>query len=235
MHRRTFLTTATVAAAASAFAQVKSGSGGGADLLMPTDTPDAHHFKLMWYNPVPAVNSATWRLKIAGLVEKPQQIALPQLRALPAEKQNSRMKCVQCWSARAEWGGFRYGALADLVKPLRTAKAVRIDCADKWYEYFSIEELSSPRLMFVLDMAGKPLEPNHGAPLRLMDPTKYGYKSAKLVTSITFVEQGKGSMACDIASYYSADGKILSGYDTPLDLDGGKVKRKIAGGEITGY
>jgi DMSO/TMAO reductase YedYZ molybdopterin-dependent catalytic subunit len=68
----------------------------------------------------------------------------------------------------------------------------------------------------------------------LIDPSKYGYKSAKLITSITFVEEGKGSMACDIGPYYSADGKILAGYDTPLDL-GGKTKRKIAGGEITDY
>jgi DMSO/TMAO reductase YedYZ molybdopterin-dependent catalytic subunit len=204
-------------------------------LLLPTDQPDEHHFKLMWYNPVPPINERTWRLQVKGLVEKPQALALPQLRALPSEKQSSRMKCVQCWSARAQWGGFRYGALADLVKPSAKARAVRIDCADKWYEYFTLEELCHPRVLFVLDMAGKPLEPKHGAPLRLIDPSKYGYKSAKLITTLTFVEEGKGSMACDIGPYYSADGKILPGYDTPLDVAGGKTKRKIAGGEITEY
>ena len=203
-------------------------------LLMPTDTPDEHHFKLMWYNPVPPIDEKTFQLQIKGLVERPQLISLARLRGLPYEKQSSRMKCVQCWSSRAEWGGFRFGPLAEIVKPLKKALAVRIDCADKWYEYFTLDELRSPRLLFVLDMAGKPLEPKHGAPLRLIDPAKYGYKSAKLVTSITFVEQGKGSMACDIGPYYSADGRILAGYDTPLDL-GGKTKRKINGGEITDY
>lgn len=225
MRRRHFL--ATVSPSALAAADQK--------LLLPTDTPDAHHFKLMWYNPVPPLDARNWKLQIKGLVEKPQALALADLRRLPQEKQSSRMKCVQCWSARAEWGGFRYGVLADLVKPRKAAHAVRIDCADKWFEYFSLDELRNPRLLFVLDMAGQALTPDHGAPLRLLDPSKYGYKSAKLVTSITFVDQGKGSMACDIGPYYSADGRILPGYDTPLDLGGGKSKRKISGGEITDY
>jgi hypothetical protein len=67
----------------------------------------------------------------------------------------------------------------------------------------------------------------------LIDPSRYGYKSAKLITSITFVGEAKGSMACDIGPYYSPKGEILPGYDTPLDLGG--AKRKITGGEITGY
>ena len=60
-------------------------------------------------------------------------------------------------------------------------------------------------------MAGKPLADKHGAPLRLIDPSRYGYKSAKLITSIKFVEEGKGSMACDIGPYYSPQGRYLAG------------------------
>jgi DMSO/TMAO reductase YedYZ molybdopterin-dependent catalytic subunit len=187
----------------------------------------------MWYNPVPPIDPAKWGLEVKGLVAKPVRIELAQLRALPQTKQSSRMKCVQCWSSRTTWGGFRYASLAAIVKPLPEARAIRIDCADKWYEYLSIEELSNPRVLFVLDMAGKPLPDDHGAPLRLIDPSKYGYKSAKLITSITYVEEGKGSMACDIGPYYSPTGEILAGYDTPLDLGG--AKRKIRGGEITEY
>jgi methionine sulfoxide reductase catalytic subunit len=222
MKRRTLLAGATLVAAPKT------------KLLLPTDVPDELHFKRMWYNPVPPIDEATWRLRINGLVEKPQELSVAQLRRLPAEQQSARMKCVQCWSARSTWGGFRYATLADMVKPKAKARAVRVDCADKWYEYFTLEELRSPRLLFVLDMAGKALTPDHGAPLRLLDPSKYGYKSAKLITSITFVEEGKGSMACDIGPYYSPDGRILAGYDTPLDL-GGKTKRRISGGEITDY
>jgi methionine sulfoxide reductase catalytic subunit len=214
-------------------------------LLLPSDQPDEHGFRLMWYNPVPPIDQAKWRLRVKGLVENAREITLAELRALPHVEQNSRMKCVQCWSARATWGGFRFGSLMETVKPRRAARAIRIDCADKWYEYMSFDELASARVLFALELAGKPLPDKHGAPLRLIDPSKYGYKSAKLITSITFVEEGKGSMACDIGPYYSPSGEILPGYDTPLDLIpeaatrgwklDPKARRKIKGGEITEY
>ena len=77
------------------------------------------------------------RLKIGGLVEKPVRFRLPNSGSLPHESQSSRMKCVQCWSDDATWGGFHFGHLLEIAKPKATAKAVRIDCADKWYEYFA--------------------------------------------------------------------------------------------------
>jgi methionine sulfoxide reductase catalytic subunit len=227
MNRRRFLAGAAVSAAGLSAADTKK-------LLMPSDEPDEFGFRLMWYNPVAPLDAATYRLKVRGLVEKPVSLALAQLRALPQESQSSRMKCVQCWSARTVWGGFRFGHIAEMVKPMRGAKAVRVECADKWFEYFTIEELLRPRILLALDMAGKPLPDRHGAPLRVIDPARYGYKSAKLVTSIEFVAEGKGSMACDIGPYYSPGGEIKSGYDHPLDL-GPKVRRRISGGEITEY
>jgi methionine sulfoxide reductase catalytic subunit len=124
--------------------------------------------------------------------------------------------------------------LMELAKPKKTAHAVRLDCADKWYEYYTLDQILTPRVMMVLDMAGKPLAERHGAPLRILDAGRYGYKSAKLITSITFVEEGKGSMACDIGPYYTPGGEIQAGYDHPLDVGQG-VRRKISGGEITGY
>lgn len=228
MDRRRFLGAAGAASLAAADTTKPK-------LLLPSDQPDEHHFRLMWYNPVPPIDQTTYKLTLKGLLDKPQALNVAQLRAFPQETQSARMKCVQCWSARATWGGFRFGHLLEVAKPKKTAKAVRIDCADKWYEYFTIEDLLSKRVLLVLDLAGKPLPDKHGAPLRLLDPSRYGYKSAKLITSIEFLTEGKGSMACDIGPYYSPDGKILAGYDTPLDRDNGKVKHKISGGEITEY
>ena len=226
MNRRRFLLAAGAGTALGRAADTK--------VLLPTDEPDAAGFRLMWYSPVPPIDPQTWRLKIGGMVDNPAELSLADLRALPQELQSSRLKCVQCWSARTEWGGLRFHQILDLVKPKTAAKAVRIDCADKWYEYFAIRDLLSPRVLLALDMAGKPLADKHGAPLRLIDPARYGYKSAKLITSIQFVAEGKGSMACDIGPYYTPDGEIQSGYDHPLDL-GGKVRKKISGGEITDY
>ena len=225
MNRRRFLAAAVSAAGLKA-ADTK--------LLLPSDKPDELGFRLMWYNPVPPLDPATYRLRVQGLVEKPQSFTLADLRRFPYETQSSRMKCVQCWSSRTTWGGFRLQHLFEAAKPRPTARAVRVDCADKWYEYFAIEELLSPRVLLVLDMAGKPLADRHGAPLRLIDPGRYGYKSAKLITSLEFVSVGKGSMACDLGPYYSPGGEIQAGYDHPLDL-GANIRRKITGGEITDY
>jgi DMSO/TMAO reductase YedYZ molybdopterin-dependent catalytic subunit len=224
MNRRLFL--ASAAAASSRAADTR--------LLLPSDKPDEYHFRLMWYSPVPPIDQDSYRLRVGGLVASPLTLSLAELRKLRHETQSSRLKCVQCWSSRAEWGGFRLGELLELAKAKKTAKAVRIECADRWYEYFSIQDLLSPRVLFAMDMQGQPLADRHGAPLRLIDPSRYGYKSAKLITSIEFVEEGKGSMACDIGPYYSPTGEIQAGYDTPLDL-GGQTKRKIRGGEITDY
>ncbi len=227
VNRRRFLAAAASAAALRADEPRRK-------LLLPSDEADELGFRLMWYNPVPPVDPVAWRLNVHGLVEKPQTLTLTQLRSLPQESQNTRMKCVQCWSSRTTWGGFRFGHLMEIAKPLRNAKAVRLDCADKWYEYFTIDDLMKPRVLLVLDMAGKPLADRHGAPLRLIDPARYGYKSAKLITGVEFVAEGKGSMACDIGPYYSPGGEIKPGYDHPLDL-GASVRRKIPGGEITDY
>jgi len=224
MNRRLFM--ASAAAASLGAADTK--------LLLPSDKPDEFNFRLMWYNPVAPIDQKTYQLQVKGLVDKPSGLSVADLRRLPQEKQNSRMKCVQCWSSRADWGGFRFGELLERVKPKSTAKAVKLECADGWYEYFTIQDLLSPRVLFAMDMQGQPLADRHGAPLRLIDPARYGYKSAKLITAVEFVREGKGSMACDIGPYYSPTGEIQAGYDTPLDL-GGKDKHKIRGGEITEY
>ncbi len=228
MHRRKFLAALTAAGGAS---QLKADES---KILLPTDTPDHLGFRIMWYNPVGPIDKESYKLEVGGLVENPQEIELARLREFEQVEQSSRMKCVQCWSSRTTWGGFRFGDLIEHVKPLAKAKAVRFDCHDKWYEYMSLEEMANPHVLLATSMNGEPLTDQHGAPLRMIDPSKYGYKSCKLITKITFVEEGKGSMACDIGPYYSADGKILPGYDHPIDLGMG-LRRKIAGGEITDY
>ncbi len=224
MNRRFFLASATAATLRGADTQ----------LLLPSDKPDEYNFRLMWYSPVRPIDQRSYRLRVGGLVDHPLSFSVGELRRFSRESQNSRLKCVQCWSARAEWGGFRFAELLERVKPKKSAKAVRLECADRWFEYFSLQDLLSPRVLFAMDMQGQPLADRHGAPLRLIDPSRYGYKSAKLITSVEFTEEGKGSMACDLGPYYSPTGEIQAGYDTPLDL-GGKTKRKIRGGEIADY
>src|SRR5215471_3402402 len=128
MNRRLFMASAAAA----------SLRGADTKLLLPSDKPDEYHFRLMWYNPVSPIDQNSYRLRIGGLVSNPLALSLAELRKLPRETQSSRLKCVQCWSSRAEWGGFRFGELLERAKPTKAAKAVRLECADRWYEYFTI-------------------------------------------------------------------------------------------------
>ncbi len=202
-------------------------------LIIPTDTPDRFNAKVMEFNPVPAPDPATWRLEIIGMVERPAKLKLADLKALPQITQSSRLKCVQCWSARIRWQGFRSNELLRIARPRPKATWVRIDCADLYYDYVKLDELTHPRVLFGLGMNGEPLTPEHGAPLRLVMPFKYGYKSSKLITKITFMDHGGRGVVADTWPYYSLTGDIEPGYDHPFDFPG--VTRKIKGGEILDY
>src|SRR5512134_3737522 len=123
MNRRRFL--AAAAGSTINLGLATLGHANQNEILVPSDTPDEYGFRIMWYVPVRPIDPATYKLKVSGLVEKPQSLTLAQLRRFPAENQNSRMKCVQCWSSRATWSGFRFGHLMESVKPLKSAKAIR--------------------------------------------------------------------------------------------------------------
>lgn len=194
----------------------------------PAVKPD---WNVRYFQPYRPVDHDQWRLTVGGLVEAPQSFSLDYLLALPRLEQNTRMKCVECWSARAAWAGFTYAALAEVVRPLPEAAWVHFECADGYYESLSIEELSQPGVLFAYEMDGEPLLDEFGAPLRLVVAPKYGYKGPKVITHLRFETDQKRGYWPTVGPY-SADGTIQPGQDFPLDL--GEV-REISGGEITDY
>lgn len=195
---------------------------------------DRQGFYIRYYKPFPAVDKASWRLETADLVAQARTFTLEELLALPRTRLNARMKCVECWSARAVWEGFRYEELARLVEPLPAARYLHITCADEYWEVISVEEARHPRALFVTHMNDSLLPDEYGAPLRLLLPWKYGYKSPKAITRIAFREEaGRGYWPS--VGPYSAEGDIQQGMDRPLDIGGGREARPIAGGEITAY
>ena len=229
---------ATEAAATAAVTPEKTAAATPTFPPLPEDTPtvlrnrnDAH-YNVRYVNPFSPVDHETWRLEVTGLVESPGSFDLADLLAWPVMEQVSRMKCVECWSFKAKWGGFHYETLAERVKPLPKATHVRFDCADEYWEVVSLEELADPRVVFVLRMNDELLLDEYGAPLRMMFPAKYGYKSAKAVTRVTFTDAG-GKGFWSTVGPYTEHGAIEPGYDHPQDLPGGR--QRITGGEITSY
>ncbi len=190
------------------------------------------YFNVRYYRPFPPVDHNVWRLKVSGLIEARVSFGLSDLLGWPQVAQISRMKCVECWSFKAKWEGFTYATLAERVRPGPEATHVRFDCADDYWEIVSIEKLADPRVIFVLRMNDAPLLDEYGAPLRIMFPAKYGYKSAKAITSITFADRG-GAGYWSTVGPYTGHGDIQPGFDLPQDLP--KQRMQIDGGEITAY
>ena len=189
------------------------------------------HYNVRYVKPFAPVDHTAWRLEIGGMVEAAGRFSLADLLAWPQIEQVSRMACVEGWSFRAKWGGFQYGALVEQVKPRPEATHLRFDCADGYWEVARLEEMANPRVIFVLKMNDELLLDEYGAPLRMMFPAKYGYKSAKAVTSIAFTDE-KGRGFWSTVGPYTVDGEIEPGVDYPQDLQG---RREISGGEITAY
>ena len=237
MNRRTFIHsvfaaagTLPLSAGVLAQAQAERRRNGW---MIPTNKPDRFGLKVMAFNPIPAPDPKTWTLTVDGLGEAPARFSASDLDRLPRVTQSSRLKCVQCWSGRVTWEGFRAEELLGLVRPKSEPKWVRVDCADNYYDFVKVDDLLHPRTLFGLGMNGEALTPEHGAPLRLVLPAKYGYKSSKLITKLTFVDQGGMGLVADGWPYYSASGDILPGIDRPFDFP--DEVRKITGGEIVEY
>ncbi len=234
MKRRRFVRSVLFAGAGAALPARLLRAAEGRKWILPTDTPDRHHLKVMAFNPIAAPDPGAWELTIGGLVAEPLRLKVADLARLPRITQSSRLKCVQCWSGRVLWEGFRCGELLRLARPKFEATWVRIDCADRYFDCVSMEDLLHPRTLFAVGMNGEPLTPEHGAPLRLVIPHKYGYRSSKLITKLTLVNTWcQGIVADAWPSYYSPTADIEAGVDHPFDFPG--EARKITGGEILDY
>ena len=234
MRRRTFLSAALLTSAVPTTLR----AGGQPDRhsgkwIIPTNKPSRFGLKVMAFNPIRVPDPALWELKIGGLVEEAVTLKVGDLQRFPRIRQNSRLKCVQCWSGRVNWEGFRAQPLVALARPKPGADWVKIECADKYYDFVKLDDLFHGRTLFAIGMNDEALTPEHGAPLRLVLPQKYGYKSSKLITCLTFVRDGGRGLVADGWPYYSETGDILPGVDHPFEFP--DEARKIPGGEITEY
>ena len=146
-----------------------------------------------------------WEVKITGLVDKPLTFAIDDLLAkMPLEERVYRHRCVETWSMIVPWTGFPLKALVDLAKPTSAAKYVKLvtflnkDMAPGqrqfWWpwpytEGLTIEEATHELTFLATGVYGHPAPPQHGAPLRLAVPWKYGFKAVKSIVEISFVAE----------------------------------------------
>ena len=146
-----------------------------------------------------------WTVEVEGLVKKPGRLDLDDLLKLsPMEERIYRMRCVEGWSMVIPWVGYSLAELIKRVEPLGNAKYVEfITQADPktmpgvrsrvldwpYVEGLRMDEAMHPLTLFSFGMYGEVLPNQNGAPVRLVVPWKYGFKSAKSLVKIRFVEK----------------------------------------------
>jgi DMSO/TMAO reductase YedYZ molybdopterin-dependent catalytic subunit len=139
--------------------------------------------------PFPKFHPASWKLRIDGLVQEPQELTFTQLQALPRAQQVSDFHCVTGWSVPGvQWAGVRFSDLLAAAKPLPEAQAIEFISAEEPYvDTLTMQQAAAADAMLAYEMDGKPITREHGAPVRVVMPRMYGYKGTKWVARLRLV------------------------------------------------
>jgi len=155
------------------------------------------------------LKTSPWSVEVEGLVKKPGRWALEDLLKLsPMEERIYRLRCVEGWSMVIPWVGYSLAELIRRVEPLGSAKYVEfISQADPktmpgvgsrvldwpYAEGLRLDEAQHPLTLLAFGMYGEVLPNQNGAPVRLVVPWKYGFKSSKSIIKIRFTEKQPGT------------------------------------------
>ncbi|MCC8628424.1 protein-methionine-sulfoxide reductase catalytic subunit MsrP [Xanthomonas vesicatoria] len=185
-----------------------------------------------------------WSVKVSGECEKPGSLSLDELlKGIAPEERIYRLRCVEGWSMVIPWTGVPLGEVLKRFAPTSKAKyvafttladpqqmpGVRYRSIDWPYrEGLRIDEAMHPLTLLATGLYGKPLPQQNGAPLRLVVPWKYGFKSIKSIVEIRFVEKMPETAWHDLQpSEYGFFSNVNPAVDHPRWSQ--KTERRIAG------
>ena len=135
----------------------------------------------------PKLKQESYTLTIEGEVENPVKLGWNDFMQLPKTVSMSDFHCVEGWSVLdCKWEGVRLKDIEKLVKPKDVAKAIKFECADNYTTSLFRQELAGDDVILAYKLNGELLEEGLGAPVRLIVPSKYAYKSALWVVSLRF-------------------------------------------------
>ena len=172
-----------------------------------------------------------WTVVVEGEVAKPRTFGIEELLKFPLEERIYRLRCVEAWSMVIPWIGFEFSRIARLVEPTSKAKFVEFVTAYQrdtmpgvklpvldwpYVEGLRIDEAMHPLTILAVGLYGEVLPNQNGAPIRLVVPWKYGFKSGKSIVRIRFVEkQPKTAWEKANASEYGFYSNVNPGVDHP--------------------
>ena len=147
---------------------------------------------VLHYGNVPTIDNSKWTFNISGLVEPERSLSYDEFMSLPRVKVLSDIHCVTRWSKLDNlWEGPRTAVIKQLTRILPEARFVLVHAAGEFTANLSVEDFFQPDVLFAVKHDGKPLTPEHGAPVRLVVPRLYLWKSAKWVTGVEFLKEDR--------------------------------------------
>lgn len=154
--------------------------------------PPGQHLTEAWpildLGPKPYIDLASWQLEISE-VDAPRSLTWREILALPQTKATSDIHCVTSWSRfDNHWEGISTRELIDLVQVRPAARYVRLTSCDGYTTNLTIDDFARDGGLLAHGWDGRPLAREHGAPLRLVVPHLYFWKSAKWLKAIAFTE-----------------------------------------------
>lgn len=153
-----------------------------------------------------AFDPSTWTLAVGGLAGRTDDLilTLDDIKKLPRTEMTTEFKCIEGWSVIVHWAGVRFADLAAKYSP-QTHNGTQPNVIDrpqdlvpyvamttpdeKYYVGWDMASILHPQTLLAYEMNGKPLTLEHGAPLRLASPTKYGIKQIKRIGRIEFTNE----------------------------------------------
>ncbi|MCC7430826.1 protein-methionine-sulfoxide reductase catalytic subunit MsrP [bacterium] len=157
-----------------------------------------------------------WTVEVSGEIRKGGTFGIDDLmKKLPMEERLYRHRCVEAWAMAVPWTGIPMSEFLKMVEPTEKAKFLKFTGFFKpleaegqknqpwytwpYYEGMQIEEANNPLTLLATGIYGKELPPQHGSPIRIVTPWKYGFKSIKSITKIEFVEKQPQTFWNDLA------------------------------------
>jgi DMSO/TMAO reductase YedYZ molybdopterin-dependent catalytic subunit len=140
------------------------------------------------------VDAGEWRLRVTGLVDRPLELTVDEIRALPAQTQILTMQCISNpiggdLTSSSRWTGVLFKDLLAQAGLQSSAAGAYITSTDGFYEFVVMEDILDERCLLVYEMNGEPLPPEHGFPLRVYIPNRYGMKQPKWIETIELVAE----------------------------------------------
>ncbi len=151
-----------------------------------------------------ALKTDPWSVEVGGMVESPRTFSLQDILKFPQEERIYRFRCVEAWSMVIPWVGFPLAALLEQVRPTAEAKYVAFETAyDRsvmqssfsagidfpYVEGLRLDEALHPLTLLATGLYGRPMPKQNGAPIRLVVPWTYGFKSIKSIVRITLTDK----------------------------------------------